>query len=403
MHEEATGMSTDKDAGNRPAPARRALLTGGAVGLAAMAGATLGRVQPASAASDLADVQWIVPSGVAATDTSNINNQLSTVGVAWLAPGQFYIQEEKAGTPAITVPPQGMLIGSGAGQTNPDATVGTVLNYIGASTCIYFHDTTKGDGSNDQLNRMGIMRDFAVDGTNAVTTGLVIGIDCGDGWGGRIDHVYVDNFSGTAGTIGTSGTGGTGQVNGSIGWYINNEYYFTEKWNFTNCHARGNTNNIVMDSTVGVNDISHGYNYFDFHMHTVVGAHGLVIKSGVNVYHSQLFLRGNNDAATGTTAPVISLIGSDTSGGGTDYSQIVQSHINICFETNSGSNGPVSIHFASPSSTGNQIVNCYGIISMTGAYQSANAATGCFSFGGVLQVSNDTTLSSVNVAPKGWL
>lgn len=391
-HKEATGLSTHTgaDPQNQPSPARRALLTGGAVGLAAIAGATLGRSQPASAQTDLQQVNQITASTdtTGETDTNNINSALATYGFAWLTEGQFYIKEQTSGQPAITVPHNGALWGTGAN---------TVLNYIGTSTCIYFHDTTKSDGSHDQLNPTGVLRDLIVDGTGATgtpTNDVIIGIDCGDGWGGRIDHVYVDNFANTAGSLGTLTTG---VVTGSIGWYINNQYYFTEKWRFSSCHARGSANNVVMDSTVGANDVSHGYNYFDFHFHTVAGQYGLIVKSGVNVYHSQVFLRGNNDASTSQTSAVISLIGSDGSG---DYSQIVQSHINWAFETNNGSDGPVPINFGSDS---NQILNCYGMISISGAYQSANASTGNFSFGGVLQVSNDTTLSSTNAAPKGWV
>jgi hypothetical protein len=390
-----TGLSTHTgaDAQREPIPARRALLTGGAVGLAAIAGATLGRSQPASAQTDLQQVNQILPSKdkTGQTDTNAINGALQTYGFAWLAEGQFYIKEQVSGQPAITVPYEAALWGTGAS---------TVLNYSGTTTCIYFHDITKSDGSHDMLNPTGVIRDLVVDGTGATgtpTNDVIIGIDCGDGWGGRIDHVYVDNFANTSGSLGLPPTG---TVTGSIGWYINNQYYFTEKWRFTSCHARGNANNVVMDSTVGTSDVSHGYNYFDFHFHTVAGQYGLTVKSGVNVYHSQVFLRGNNDASAAQSSAVINLIGSDSTK--TYYSQIVQSHINWAFETNGGSTGPVSINFGDPGPGTNQIANCYGLISMSGAYQTANAATGSFSFGGVLQVSNDTTLSSTNAAPKGW-
>lgn len=65
--------STDPE--NRPNPARRTLLTGGAVGLAAVAGATLGGAQPA-AAQTTQNVTQILPSGdtTGATDRKNINS-----------------------------------------------------------------------------------------------------------------------------------------------------------------------------------------------------------------------------------------------------------------------------------------------------------------------------------------
>jgi hypothetical protein len=47
----------------QPSRARRAILTGGAVTLAAAAGTTLGRAQPASAQSGLPGVATISPSG----------------------------------------------------------------------------------------------------------------------------------------------------------------------------------------------------------------------------------------------------------------------------------------------------------------------------------------------------
>ena len=85
----------------QPNPARRALLTGGAVGLAAVAGATLGGAQPASAQTQIQDVTWITPANPpnANTDTTNIQNALDS-GVALLAPGTFLINQ------TLTVPVQ---------------------------------------------------------------------------------------------------------------------------------------------------------------------------------------------------------------------------------------------------------------------------------------------------------
>src|SRR5262249_43234883 len=146
----------------QPSRARRTLLTGGAVGLAAVAGTTFGRVQPASAGTaNIIEVTPTVPAdptGVA--DTKAIVNAIKTRvtsgtgGVIYLAPGVFYITfvtNFSSNGAAISVP----------AQTSPDTTGGqgvsiqgsgsaTVVKLVGGYTgsAFYCHRT---DGYGQQF------------------------------------------------------------------------------------------------------------------------------------------------------------------------------------------------------------------------------------------------------------
>src|SRR5215469_4309438 len=94
---------------SRPRPARRALLTGGAVSVAAVAGATFAGALPASAQTYSQDVTQIIPSGdtSGATDRMNINGALNSASFAWLAQGTFYIDQ------VIAIPHKAALWGVG--------------------------------------------------------------------------------------------------------------------------------------------------------------------------------------------------------------------------------------------------------------------------------------------------
>lgn len=177
-------MNTQKSAQpeNQPHPARRALLTGGAVSLAAVAGTTLGGPRPASAQTSPQNVTQIIPSGdtSSATDRLDINNALNSASFAWLAEGTFYVDQ------VIKIPHKAALSGIGA----------KTRVMCQGNAGFYMHDTTAGDGSDRTANSSGLIRDLIIDGTNASTA--TIGLDIGDGWGYRLDHVFIENFAVTA-------------------------------------------------------------------------------------------------------------------------------------------------------------------------------------------------------------
>ena len=124
-------MSIQKstEPGNRPRPGRRALLTGGAVSLAAAAGATLGGVRPASAQTYTQDAAQAIPSGETSwvdvqtygadptntTDsTSAFQSALNAVasaggGVLYIPVGQYLITSTLAWTSGHSL----MILGDG--------------------------------------------------------------------------------------------------------------------------------------------------------------------------------------------------------------------------------------------------------------------------------------------------
>jgi hypothetical protein len=345
----------------RPDHLRRTLLTGGVAGFAAAAGAVLGGPQPASAGTTTVD--WIPPSGDTAgeKDATAIHTALGAGGMAWLAPGTFYINR------MINVPHKTSLCGTGA------LTRIMCLGTGGFS----MHDPVIRDGNQSGWNSSGCIRDLIIDGTS--TGAGAVGLDIGDGWGYRLDHLFVENFTGAS----------------AIGINIINRSYFTEKMEATNIHVRNCTTQVALDTAIPARDHSHGYNDLEFYLEVEPGQSGVVARNGVNLYSSSLRIRGNFYGPS--SAAVLTLTGQDGIG---DYSIIQASHIQITGETDAGHSGPQTIAFGTPSN-GNQMINNYGIIKLTGAFTASNAVPGCFTFGGILI--GDSVLQTVNTAPLGWL
>lgn len=214
--------------------ARRVVLTGGAVGLAALAGAALGTAQPASAQSA---PTWVTPSGdtTGNTDTANIQTALDSGG-ALLSQGQFYIKESTSGQPALTVPaPGGLLVGCN----------NTLLTYLGNTQCIWSHSTDQGNGEGGDLqvypaDVMGIQIAYLdIDGTSAGSN--AVGLDVGDGDDGFVWRVRTSNFEGAS----------------QYGMLVINRYFYTEKWRFYTQHF--NCQNPVV---IGSHPTSGGTNSF---------------------------------------------------------------------------------------------------------------------------------------------
>lgn len=344
-----------------PDQVRRTLLTGGVTGLAAAAGAALGGPQPASAGT--ATVAWITPSGdeTGKQDAKAIHRALRLDGLAWLAPGTFYIDQ------VVVVPHKTSLCGTGS------LTRVMCLGTGGFS----MHDPLIWDGNSSKWNSSGCVRDLIIDGTGAGDG--AVGLDVGDGWGYRLDHLFIENFTGAS----------------AIGINIINRSYFTEKMEATSIHVRNCTTQVVLDTAIPARDHSHGFNDLEFYLEVEPGQQGVVAQNGVNLYSSSLRIRGNYYGPS--DAAVLTLTGQDGNG---DYSVIQASHLQITGETDAGHDGPQTIAFGTPGN-GNRMVNNYGIIKLTGAFTSSNAVPGCFTFGGVLI--GDPVLQTVNTAPPGWL
>lgn len=359
-------MSTQKSTqpADQPSPARRALLTGGAVGLAALAGTTLGGAQPASAGT--ATVAQITPTDdtTGSQDTAAINSALSS-GFAWLGAGTFYINA------VISIPHKAALWGVGAE---------TRVMCVGAAG-FYMHDTASGDGSDRTKNSSGSIRDLIIDGTNA--SAGAIGLDIGDGWGYRLDHVFVENFTGT----------------NSIGFRIGNDFYFTEKMRGTSLHARNCTTLVYMDSTV-TSDVSHGYNDLEFYIslnpgQMSAGQNGFTFDKGVNYYGGSLVVRGNQYTTTASTGAWF--FGVINSNGAGNYSRIHECYLDIRVEGDGGNSfSPTRLHV---NNSQNGIFDCWGRFTMSGAGGAPDATSGQFQLSGVVP---SNTMVPIRTEAPDW-
>jgi hypothetical protein len=378
----AVSAEKNPETANRPGRARRAVLTGGAIGLAAAAGAALGGAQPASA-QDTATLTEITPTVPADTtgvsDTKaliNAINGLPAGGVVYLGPGDFYItcvpgySNNVTGYTSITnaaiVVPAQTSTGStgGKGVSIQGSGSATVLHVVGSYTGIYCHRTTSYGTLAPAPQTTVFLRDFVVDGTNA---GTAIGVDIGDGWGYDLDLAIV-NFT----------------TSGSIGLNIINRIFWTEKGRFR-AHLMNNATAAVLDSVASNEDISHEYNFFDFNMACNENQNGVVVQNGVNVAGCSLWLHGNMINSSSPPNPIAALTvsGVDT-GTPPNYSRIFASEIVMKVEGNNRSNTttPVYPYGIYLNSDNNAIQQCQGIILHSLNNSSLNS--GEFSFRGLI-------------------
>jgi hypothetical protein len=385
-------LDQEQEQSNR---ARRAILTGTAVGLAAVAGATFGGAQPARAQSTQ-PVTQLQPSGdkSGVTDTNNINGALNALatagtgpstggGVLWLAPGQFYVSV-LSGSAAITIPEQ---VGSGTQAGFPCSLMGsgaaTVLNMVGSSpgAAVFAHRANNYNPpfGNPGPHTMGFIRDLVIDGTSAPANSS--GLDCGSGWGLDV-NVTIANFT-------ASGCIGLNQVN------RNN---WSEKCRFR-CHLLNNATACVIGA-VGSAGTSHDYSEYDLYLFTYapsglngnVGQTGIVVQNGVNVGGAFFRVHGNIEnwpASTSfppTPPAMLSIL---------DTSTIANAlfHVNVEYDKgpDNNSNPPYTIYFGTTSS---QIIQSSGEMKFNGGTNSNAQYTpqsGQFQFKGL--VSGDPALT----------
>ena len=357
----------------QPDRSRRAVLTGGAVGLAAVAGAAFVDAAPASAATA---PTWLAPSGdtSGATDTRNIQNALDAGGLVGLGQGDFYV----AGDPAITVPAQSpvcSIVGLKAA---------TNVHLVGSGTAFFVHRTS-GYGAQFGLPAQQTtvyLRDFVVDGTH-VTGGAGIGVDIGDGWGYDLDLTIV-NFS----------------TPGSIALNIVNRVFWTEKGRFR-AQLMNNATAAVLDTAVPAKDHSHEYNFYDFNIFCNEDQQGVVVANGVNNGGCVLWLHGNMSltSSTGGTptgnVAALTVTGDDGSGDGSGF---LASEIVMKVEGNrgigQGTTYPYGILFGSGE---NSIKDCHGLIAHS--LSTSNLNGGEFSFRG--RISGDAGLALIYPGAPG--
>jgi hypothetical protein len=314
-------------------------------------------------------VTWLTPTG--GDDTTAIQDALNSNNFAWLGPYTFSISKR------ITIPHKAALLGVGAE---------TRVMCVGAAG-FYMHDQASGHGSDRTANSSGSIRDLIIDGTNANPGS--IGLDIGDGWGYRLDHVFIENFTGT----------------GSIGFRIGNDYYFTEKMRGTSLHARNCTTLVYMDSTVAT-DVSHGYNDLEFYISLNPGTpppspsqKGFTFDKGVNYYGGSLIVRGNQYTVTNWSDPLnppwfFGIINNNGSG---NYSQILECHLDVRVEGDGGNPlSPTRLHVNNPQ---NGIFDCWGRFTMSGAGGAPDATAGQFQLSGVVP---SNTMVPIRTEAPDW-
>lgn len=302
---------------------------------------------------------YLSPSG--GDDTVALQNAVNAVGVGmvFLAAGTFTISSQ------VTVPHKASIMGNGAL---------TRLKYTGASgACLYMHDPGPNGGVTAQ-NSSGALRDFVVDGTSAGNT--AIGIDIGDGWGYRIEHVFIESFGGTS----------------AIGLYINNNNYFTEKMTCRAVTVRNCTTDVHMTSTGG--GTSFEFNDLDFYLVAQPGQDGFVLDNNC-FYNGHLRLRGNFYTSNSSFTNAAIRIG--TSSG--DTATLNSTTLDVVIENDLGHTFThQSINFGG---VGNTMQNCTGMLAFRDPnWTVTNAARGQFTFRGILY--GDATLALVNEVPSNY-
>jgi hypothetical protein len=370
----------------RPSTARRALLTGGALGLAAVAGSALTGTQSASAQATTQDVVMLMPSNdpSGATDAANIiaafaalpvvkdleTGVSNSVGSVLLGPGEFYVDKQ------INKPPYADLIGSGPGTVIN--TVGTSFTgTTGVNAVIYSHNPSM-NGTLQHMTTSGTIANLVVDGTS--TSGATYGIDIGDGWGHRLEHIWIRNFTGT----------------GSIGLSVCNRVYWTEKFYARHVNLINNATGAMHWTVVSAG--SHEYQDVNYFVWAENNQNGVTFQ-GV-LWNGKFTLEGNIGVLT--TADTNWMVGflNDVSGNGGGPAN-VKADCCVNYEVNimglpSGQPNPYSFYFGPP--TGSNSASTFagsGFIRSAGGGNgtgggSCNATAGQFQFRGYIIESNDT-------------
>jgi hypothetical protein len=298
-------------------------------------------------------------------------NVTFAVGRIWLAP---YTYNVGAG---IVKPIKVDLIGSGPG---------TVLSVQGDGVIgVYSHQSSLGS-TLEHYAKAGVISDLVVDGTN--TTGAAIGIDVGDGWGHHLDHVWVQNFTGT----------------GAIGLSVCNRYTYTEKFYARHVSLINNSTGVM--HWTNSNAYSHEYqdvNYFIWATNnstTGTSQNGVTFQ-GVK-WNGKFALEGNIGTLTTGTNWMLGFL-SDPNTSTSNYGQPANIVAECCinYEVNimnlaAGSSNPNSFYFGPGINGGGpSTFQAGGMIRSAGGGNgtgggSTNASSGQFQFRGYITESNSS-------------
>jgi hypothetical protein len=368
----STRQTTDSGPFEQPHAARRALLTGGAVGLAAVAGSVLGRTQPASAATN-ATPDWVNVKDHGAVgdgstdDTSAILAALAVVpsgGVLYFPVGNY----KTTGT--INPLYDQRIVGDGAGS---------MISYYGSGDAIRQFNPKKPPYS--ETDFAGGVEDLVIDGANAGAGAC--GLHIGDGSDYYLNRLRIAHFEGA----------------GSIGLHLDDTIGWTEKMTATVQLFR-NTTAVVFDVN-GSPTPSFMYNDFDFHISAnqytngagqQAGMQGITMLNGAQIRNARLKVRGNFffDSSNSTSFSGVSCL--DISGTGCLLSG---TFLDIAVETDNAASGQTGWRTIKLGS--NNMLNNNGrlIFSDSGWTNSdATLASGQFGLDGVIV--NEPSLIAAN-------
>lgn len=175
-------------------------------------------------------------------------------------------------------------------------------------------------------------------------------LDIGDGWGYRLDHVFIENFAGT----------------GSIGLFIHNQSYFTEKMKATSVHLRDNLTGCQIGPNIPAD---HSMEYNDLELYFSIGPTGSQAQSGVSLVGSNftggsLVMRGNVYQQSSAPPASLAVLALNMDVPNNQISNLQDTFVDIRLEENGSGSGHITkVYFSDTSQTVN---NCYGLISITG-------------------------------------
>lgn len=267
------------------------------------------------------------PTGV--TDATAVNALAATMtsgGQITLAPGTWYWA---AGTIVITNPAV-YIWGPGAA---------CVVNVTGTGTGVRMYSASS--YSPGGLLGGGLIGGFIIDGASAGNGSS--GCHIGDIYQLSLD-IRVRRFQGT----------------GSIGAWIDNNYYWTEQitgkiW------AEECTNGVVFDNsanTSGSATGSYDHTVLDIFLDCKNKGNGVTLQNGAFIIDGRLGIFGNTDQPSAQCA-VLTLTGSNVANG---YSLIAKSQLNIGMELNNISSGTQPYTIVFNSAGNNTITGCTGVL-----------------------------------------
>ncbi|HEV2373311.1 MAG TPA: glycosyl hydrolase family 28-related protein [Streptosporangiaceae bacterium] len=388
-----------------PRTGRRALLTGGAAGLVAVAGATLGRTQPAGAATVRSSIlgqpsvtDWVNvvnmgadPTGlkdstkaflaaVAALPTMTLNEAIAPVGVVYVPTGTYTV----SGT--IPLPANARLVGTGGGSQ---------ISFTGSGDAIRQYNQV--GPAYPAVMPGGGVEDLVIDGANAQAGSC--GLHIGNGTDYLLSRLRISNFNGA----------------NCIGLHLDNVLNnmgkdgYTEKMT-AEVQLYNNTVAVLIENTGGTKKPSQlpsgnsfMYNDFDFHIWAEVGQQGIVLQNGAYIANARLKVRGNFFGAGGAA---LTIQGQDGSG---NASFIGRTLFDIAVETDNGGTWTTIVF----GSTANSIRESSGQLIFSDGWRPATVGsaptppgvnvavtTQQFAFAGV--VCGDPNLNGIN-GPAGSL